>query len=269
MTIAAALIFKDSATYLDEWLRWHSHHGIERFYLYDNGSTDDWRHTIAHHIKPLHITPIAWPGACQQLTAYADALARARSEGIDWLAFLDDDEFLMPADPGTTLHEILPDYADAAGVAVPWILYGSGGQEKRTEGWVTERFLYRLSWPDDHVKCIVQPRHIVAPLVSGHQFQTHPGGPHMVTEDHALIDTPHATSPTAERLRLHHYLVKSWDEWRIRRSRPSVDGYTEEHSEVTWRIWDREWSVMYDPAALEHVRAILAKDRDACARNPV
>ena len=37
--LAACLVFKDAASYLDEWIRFHQRVGFEHFYLYDNDST--------------------------------------------------------------------------------------------------------------------------------------------------------------------------------------------------------------------------------------
>lgn len=38
--LAVCAIFKDEAAYLREWLDFHLLMGVEHFYLYDNGSSD-------------------------------------------------------------------------------------------------------------------------------------------------------------------------------------------------------------------------------------
>lgn len=253
LMIAACLIFKDSASYLHEWLCWHVHYGIERFWLYDNDSSDDWQSVVGPWQRKAHITTIHQPGQAQMLEAYADCLQRARHEpGVDWLAFLDDDEFLQPA-PGTTIERALTRYIHHAGLAVPWMVYGSSGAEERTDGWVIERFTRRAPAPDQHVKCIVQPALIAAPLVSGHHFQP-VFGRNIVDENYAIMTSPWAPNPSARLLRINHYLVKSWAEWKARRiDRPTVDGRPLEHPAAKWREWDIGWSSCLDQWPLSHI----------------
>ena len=40
VTLAIAAIFRDEAPYLKEWIEFHRAVGVERFYLFDNLSTD-------------------------------------------------------------------------------------------------------------------------------------------------------------------------------------------------------------------------------------
>ena len=41
--LAVCAIFRDEAQYLDEWLTFHHGVGVERFFLYNDRSTDDYR----------------------------------------------------------------------------------------------------------------------------------------------------------------------------------------------------------------------------------
>ena len=49
--LAACTIYRDDADYLPEWIEFHRLVGVERFFLYDNGSTDD-------HLEVL--APVRW-----------------------------------------------------------------------------------------------------------------------------------------------------------------------------------------------------------------
>lgn len=51
-------IFRNGARYLPEWIEFHSRR-VERFYIYENNSTDDWEAAIApfSDIVELH----RWP----------------------------------------------------------------------------------------------------------------------------------------------------------------------------------------------------------------
>src|ERR1035437_6111369 len=94
--IAACLCFRDSAAYLHEWLLFHRVQGITRFYLYDNDSADDYLPVLAPWLRDGSVRLRKWPGLAQQRPMFDDCLARADAD-VEWLAFIDDDEFLFSA----------------------------------------------------------------------------------------------------------------------------------------------------------------------------
>ena len=52
--LAACTIYRDAASYLAEWIEFHRLLGVERFFLYDNGSTDDHREVLAPYRRRRH-----------------------------------------------------------------------------------------------------------------------------------------------------------------------------------------------------------------------
>lgn len=259
--LGMCLCFRDSAAYLEEWLLFHYVQGCRRFYLYNNGSTDEWGTVVRPWVDHGLATVVEYPGLGVQLAMYSDCLARARSDGITWLAFIDDDEFLF-ATGGQPLPELLKGYGEHAGLAVSWVLFGSGGIEAQESGWVIERFTRSAGYPDPHVKCIVQPQRIVRPRVIGHAFETCAGFS-VVDENQRSLTEPLNPAPSALKIRINHYLVKSWMEWRARRARPQADtGKPTPHSEASWREWDQGWSREQDVSAQVFLPAMRSARQD-------
>ncbi len=54
--LAACLLFKDAASYLDEWLRFHLRVGVDHFYLYDNDSMDDYESVVRPFVNAGRVT---------------------------------------------------------------------------------------------------------------------------------------------------------------------------------------------------------------------
>lgn len=250
--VAACLAFRNAARYLREWLLFHLAAGVDRFYLYDNESDDDFTAVLAPFLGvqagrvPL-VELIHWPGYFQQNAIYDDCLRRARGE-VEWLAFIDDDEFLY-AD-GSSLGAFLAPFAGQAGVAVCWQLYGSSHHLYSADEWVIRRFTRRAATPDRHVKCIVRPLAVVRALVGGHQFET--TGAAIVDEDLRPIAGPFASHPSARRVRINHYLIKSMEELAVRRS--SRDIGTGDRLKLPLAEWirrDRNWNEVADESALQ------------------
>jgi hypothetical protein len=249
--LGICLCFKDSAAYLEEWLLFHYVQGFRKFYLYDNESSDAWQSFVEPWVEKSLAETFTYPGQAVQQEIYDDCLRRASGK-VTWLAFIDDDEFLFPA-TGESLGSILAEYETHAGVAISWVLFGSGGAERSSRQRVIERFRASTGIADPHVKCVVRPDRITRSRQIGHSFEPKPGFV-IVDENKRLLSESLNPSPTVHRLRINHYLVKSWEEWQFRRGRPQANtGAVTPHSEHQWREWDISWSQREDLSALAYV----------------
>ena len=249
--ISICAIFKDEAPYLPEWIEFHRLVGVERFFLYDNGSSDGGRELLEPWVRTgvVSIADCSIPlGEGGQGWAYADALRRARGR-TRWLAFIDLDEFLWS--PGTMpLPDVLRDYEQHPAIVVNWQVYGSSGRTTASAGLVIERFVRRArtGWVRNRrVKSIVDPKRAVRPI--GPHFFEYTDGAHAVTENHEpvrvierrawtrrmrrglvrlppLIETdPYAVRHSSVkrvsvgRVRLNHYAVRSRQEFQQKTAR--------------------------------------------------
>jgi hypothetical protein len=222
VTLAVCAIFRDEARYLAEWLTFHRVQGVERFYLYDNLSTDDWRSELGPEIAAGIVEAHHWPDVPGQASAYEDCLRRHRTD-TRWIAFIDIDEFLF-SPTGKPLPELLREFDNHPGVVVNWRVYGTNGWEHPPDGLVIDN--YPLRAPDDHpanrlVKSIVYPRRTLAPTQwePAHLFRLR-GNP--VGEDKLPVLKHARVPPTTELLRINHYYAKSEEQSRRKAARPSA-----------------------------------------------
>lgn len=241
--LTACLIFRDAASYLEEWLRFHLLVGVEHFYLYDNDSSDDYLSVLRPFCAEGKVTLTRWPGPMRQLKAYAHCLQQNRNATV-WIAYLDDDEFLFPTQDDT-LPAALSAYERHAGVAVCWLLFGSDGHRTRPTGLVTRSYRRRGDWVDQHVKCIVNPAKVSAPAVLAHSFHCLPGEV-IVDENHRPMTGPFSAQPSAEIFCLNHYLIKSHDEMVARRTRRTADAPRSAHSIEKWERFDSFYNTVED-----------------------
>ena len=241
--LTACLIFKDSAPYIDEWIRFHLNVGFEHLYLYDNDSSDDCGSVIRPFVKRRRVTLRRWPGIGQQVNVLQNCLDTYR-RSAHWIAFIDDDEFLFPAKKNN-LQEILPEYEQHAGLAICWLLFGSNGHRTRPPGLVTENYVRRAAWIDRHVKCIVDPSKVTAPKILGHAFRCI-AGTQIVDESHRPTAGPFSGNPSADIVCLNHYLIKSHEEMRRRRTHLRADGTAPSHSLEQWEALDRDYNTVED-----------------------
>jgi hypothetical protein len=217
--LAVGAIFRDEARYLPEWLEFHRQYGVERFYLYENDSTDDWNDALAPFRSVVELRH--WPEHPGQMSAYTDCVRRHRWD-TRWLALIDVDEFLF-SPTGRSLPEVLRDFRWVAAVAVNWRCYGPSGHEMPTNTSTVQTYTYRAR--DDHplnrhVKSIVFPAAAALPVRSSHFCRVYG---RFVGERNDDTQGAFRDPPTTDQLRINHYIARSAAEWRWKHERRRTD----------------------------------------------
>lgn len=223
--LAACTIYRDDADYLAEWIEFHRLAGVERFILYDNGSTDHHMDVLTPYVDEGIATVHDWPqpflghrGRPVAIVTAFEHCVSAHRDDARWIAFLDVDEFLF-APGGTTLPEVLREYEDHPGVVVNRAEFGPSGHVGRPEGLVIENYVQRRPLrPDDEVpyKSIVDPARVLR-CITPHGF-AYRDGP-AVDERGRPVEVRNnifRTPVSWERLRVHHYWSRSEEEHRLK-----------------------------------------------------
>ncbi len=221
--LAVCAIVKDEDLYLREWAAYHAGLGVEHFYIYDNGSRRHPARSL-EGFEAARFTFVRWPGVEQQMPAYNHCL---KEFGPDcrWLAFIDVDEFICPKHDDD-ICSLLAEYEDYAGLAIPWVIFGSNGYLRRPEGLVIEN--YREALPEEHtfqnntIKCIVNPAQIVK---MGDPHRAVPElGRAVVGEDHNPIPSgANRVIRHLDKVQLNHYFYRSQEEYEAKLARGRAD----------------------------------------------
>ncbi|CAD6335294.1 unnamed protein product [Miscanthus lutarioriparius] len=96
--ICACTMVRDVAKFLREWVVYHAAVGVDRFYLYDNGSGDDLEGQVHQlNAEGFHVSTHAWPWPKTQEAGFSYAAA-AHLDSCEWMAFVDVDEFIFSPD---------------------------------------------------------------------------------------------------------------------------------------------------------------------------
>ncbi len=216
--LAVCAIAKNEGPYFKEWIEWHRKMGVEKFYIYDNESTDNTKEELASYIESGVVEYTYWIGKKQQLPAYDDCFEKHRTD-VRWLAVIDLDEFIVPI-KDKTIPDFLHRMEKFSSVEINWLVYGSGGAKKRESGNVMDRFRRHSvpeHWLNRHVKSIVDLRRVCsmtgcheAARISGHSADSY---------GHILKKAPGDRKPQHDVIRINHYAVKSYEEFLSKRAR--------------------------------------------------
>jgi hypothetical protein len=233
--LAVATIFKNEAPYLREWIEFHRLVGIERFYLYDNGSDDGSRAVLEPYRRAGTVVITDWPWHPGQISAYTHC-AHTYADDAAWIAFIDIDEFFFAPD-GQDLRVVLAEFdrPEIGGIGVNYADFGTSGHLTRPSSLVIESYLHRVGLetciplphlllaegldPADsasyypmcaHVSSVVRPGRVLR-FRSSHYAEYHPGA-HAVTENGDPTQGPLTERVSMRRLRMNHYWTKSVEE---------------------------------------------------------
>ncbi|GHV66160.1 hypothetical protein AGMMS49928_00170 [Spirochaetia bacterium] len=216
--LSIVAIVKNEAPYIQEWIEYHLLVGIEKFYIYDNGSEDNLQQLLKPYIDDDIVKYIYYPGEKKQIWAYNDVLKYAQKETF-WLAVIDLDEFIVPIST-RTITEFLYDFEDIVAVEINWVCYGSSGQEKKTEGLVIERFKDHSLLDFDgnrNVKTIMNPRTVS--YISVHDAVYYSGKRSVNIHKEENIIYFHNREAIHDKMRINHYFCKSYEEYLLKRNR--------------------------------------------------
>ncbi|MBN8631313.1 MAG: glycosyltransferase family 2 protein [Rhodobacterales bacterium] len=229
--IALCAIVRNEIRSLVEWLAHYKTLGFTDFLIYDNDSDDGTSDVLQVLDEAGELVLLPWPhevGARPQRLAYEHA--RKHSDA-DWLAFFDADEFLVlhqDADIGGFLRRF---GEDVAAVAVNWIVFGSGGQARYAALPVTERFTDALpagAAENRTVKAIGRRARLSGTGI--HRVAVAEGRYVMPSGREAVFDGLTASvAPEVAVAALHHYAVKSLEEFGEKRARGHANS---QHPEV-------------------------------------
>lgn len=215
--LAICAIAKNEGQYFKEWLDWHISQGVDKFYIYDNDSSDNTREVLSLYIRQGIVEYTSFPGRQCQMPAYDDCITRHRLDSR-WIAFLDIDEFVIPV-KDDSFRQFMRRMEDYPAVEINWLVYGSGGATKQEPGDVMQRFRYH-SLPENpvnrHVKTIIDPRRVVA-MTSPHDAACVTGLPADSHGDTISASYKHR-EPQHDVIRINHYAVKSREEYLRRKS---------------------------------------------------
>lgn len=130
-------IFRNEDRFLKEWIDFHRVVGVDHFYLFNNGSQDDYLAVLQPYIDKGIVELYDWPHQSHGIQQeWIDIQCAAFRKAIDlskgqskWVATIDTDEFLFPTQQDN-LVEFLKNYDDCTSLAINWQNFGTSNVKR-------------------------------------------------------------------------------------------------------------------------------------------
>ena len=213
--LSVAAIAKNEGHNFREWIEYHRLVGVEKFYIYNNDSTDDTYEILKPYIEQGIVEYTDFPGKLKQNPAYLDCIQKHKMD-TKWLALIDLDEFVVPLE-NETISEFLEKLPPSASqLCIGWLVYGNSGHENIPDGLVIDAFRYHWGEPHFCGKIIINPRDVA--VVNAHRSIMINGK--TVDENGEVIKPSRWIKGrrlkgnfTIDKIRINHYQIKSWEEY--------------------------------------------------------
>ncbi len=227
--VGITVIIKNEAPYIKEWIEFHKLVGVEKFFIYDNDSTDNIKEVLQPYINSKEVIYTPAPGKCRQMPVYEDSIRKNRHK-VRYMAIIDADEFILPLKHKTIMEFInylekkIGRKVDSLGIN--WLIHGFNGHFTKPDGLVCENFKKcdkNSTEYNEQIKTIANPRSVVG--VNHPHFFVHTFGATFVNSDGKNIAN-WRTEPTFKGILIHHYWTKSFEEYQARINKGKADGNT-------------------------------------------
>lgn len=214
MQLGITTIQRDRAPWIEEWVAFHYLVGFRKFYIFTHLCSDNTEKILDRLKKHFDIKIIPINELNDPQPKYHQYSCDNFLKEVDWMAFIDGDEFLFPT-AQNSIEAVLKEFNDKklSALGVYWACFGSSGYIEEPPGFIVENYKYRAEdkyHNNRHIKSIIKGRHAAAFVKVGrdaHLFKT-PFG----TYDENLRPvtcgwTDH--EPSYKKIRINHYITQS------------------------------------------------------------
>ena len=267
--LGLALIVKDEAPYILEWIAYHMVLGVDSFIIVDNNSSDGTKEILFKLQNEGLINLIHFNGykdKAPQLLAYTEVLKNA--SGIDWLGFIDADEFIS-INSDFCLKKILLDIfknESIGAVALNWGTFGSSSQIDKKNGLVIERFKNRAFQKfatNHHFKSIVKLNSVSSTGGTPHKFKLMESKKYVHSDGSDLFDNQVYGEGLSDTIilcpiKLNHYVLKSKSEFNIRATKPNASSLSNNSKNDNYFVY-HDRNEIFDPINDKLISAVKSK----------
>jgi hypothetical protein len=249
--LTSVMWVKDETPYIPEWLEFHLLQGVDHFILYNDGSTDGIYEALDPYIVdnileirefPEVLEPAPKMGLPTKCFWVMDYCIQEQAGKTKWLFYHATDEFLFTTN-GESLPIFLSNYDHVGALGVEWEQFSSSNHIKKPKGLAIENYTATFEDTLHHIKTIFRPEVAVCNNGTTHSVIINNGFVPVNERFFPLNQSFNNYDPGFEKIKLHHYGVKSREEFEIKQNKGYLDRPGSRHVEWmkdTWYRFEKE-----------------------------
>ena len=143
---------------MKEWCAHHLLLGFDYICIFDHKSQIPLQKEFIHFDKRISIVRCEWPNPVKN-PLMKQSVNIAKQLNIDWLLYLDADEFLV-LNAFQNVKHMLTIFKNADSLAINWLMFGSNNHKKEPNGTIIENYTKSDLLLNKHVKSFVRPSQV-------------------------------------------------------------------------------------------------------------
>ncbi|KAL5706138.1 hypothetical protein ACHQM5_024346 [Ranunculus cassubicifolius] len=238
--ICACTMVYNVGKFLKEWVIYHSVIGVEKFFLYDNGSDDDLQDVVNElRERNYQVETILWPWSKTQEAGFSHSATYA-NDMCTWMMYVDVDEFIYspswlksPNPSSDMLKSLLPRSQRVGQVMVKCYEFGPSNQMVHPRDGVTQGYTCRTRMEQRHKSIVLLDAVDISLRNVVHHFQLRNGyRVKKMSLDNGVVN---------------HYKYQAWSEFRTK-FRRRVSAYVVDWKQgVNLKSKDRTPGLGFEP----------------------
>ena len=143
---------------MKEWCAHHLLLGFDYICIFDHKSQIPLQKEMNYFDKRVSIVRCEWPNPVKN-PLMKQSINIAKQLNIDWLLYLDADEFLV-LNAYQNVKHMLTIFKNADSLAINWLMFGSNNHKKEPSGTIIENYTKSDLLLNKHVKSFVRPSQV-------------------------------------------------------------------------------------------------------------
>ena len=143
---------------------WAAHHlllGFTKIIIFDHKSQIPLSKVFMNFDKRVEIVDVSQMKNPIKIKLMNMASEISRNLDMDWMIYLDADEFLMINKKYVGVKHLLSEFNHADSLQIDWLMFGSNYLEKEPDGLLIENYTKSNIYLNDHVKTFSRPNRII------------------------------------------------------------------------------------------------------------
>ena len=221
MKTCLALFLKNENPNILSWISWHLAIGIDKFFIYDDHSTDGTYeilktvsniYNIEIEQTDLQNTPIFY---CRQADSFKNACKKAKKQNFDWIGFIDVDEYIS-LERDSSIQDFLSAFSEYNGISLNWRIYGNSDRVLKTKLPTYEAYLWhsQQNFGDNKLtKSFIRPEYFTNTYLNPHFFLIEPRNYANSEGNPVIIENGASKNVTWKNACINHYINRSMEDY--------------------------------------------------------
>jgi hypothetical protein len=147
--------------HIREWAAHHLLIGFSKIIIFDHKSTTPLKEVFKNFDKRVKIINVSHIEGAIKMVLMTKAAKIARLLKMDWMIYLDADEFIILNENFIGIKHLLSVYNHADSLGINWLMFGSNNLEKDPDGLILENYTKSDSSLNEHLKSFTRPKKII------------------------------------------------------------------------------------------------------------